>query len=129
MHPIFSQRTTSITARLGSLPLILLLLFAVASCAIHPAASRVKVVGVDSQQQVARGDDDEIGWVCPMHPDQTSETPGKCPRCGMLLVRGALFEMRDYRMDFETVPAVPKAGEMLTLKFNVFHPGSGEPIK
>ncbi|HVP39670.1 MAG TPA: heavy metal-binding domain-containing protein [Candidatus Saccharimonadales bacterium] len=25
-------------------------------------------------------------WVCPMHPDYTSDHPGTCPRCGMDLV-------------------------------------------
>jgi hypothetical protein len=39
------------------------------------------------------------------------------------------FDMRDYHLDFETVPALPKAGEKLTLKFNISHPGTGEPIK
>jgi uncharacterized paraquat-inducible protein A len=24
--------------------------------------------------------------VCPMHPDVTSNEPGRCPRCGMKLV-------------------------------------------
>ena len=26
-------------------------------------------------------------YVCPMHPDVTSTKPGKCPKCGMTLVR------------------------------------------
>ncbi|MBS1603352.1 MAG: hypothetical protein JST42_11835 [Bacteroidetes bacterium] len=25
-------------------------------------------------------------YTCPMHPDVTSEKPGKCPKCGMTLV-------------------------------------------
>jgi len=25
-------------------------------------------------------------YSCPMHPDVTSDKPGKCPRCGMVLV-------------------------------------------
>lgn len=25
-------------------------------------------------------------YVCPMHPDVTSDKPGKCPKCGMDLV-------------------------------------------
>lgn len=108
---------------------VFLLPFGLSACAIHPAATRVELVSPETQTAAAEADDDEIGYVCPMHPDQTSETPGKCPRCGMALVRGALFEMRDYRMEFQTEPAQPKAGEKLTLKFNVFHPGTGEPIK
>jgi hypothetical protein len=26
-------------------------------------------------------------WTCPMHPEIKSPTPGKCPKCGMNLVR------------------------------------------
>jgi hypothetical protein len=41
-----------------------------------------------------RGDDsaehghreDAVVYTCPMHPDVVSDRPGKCPRCGMLLV-------------------------------------------
>ncbi|MCE5229479.1 hypothetical protein LLG95_07770 [bacterium] len=25
-------------------------------------------------------------YVCPMHPEVTSDKPGKCPQCGMVLV-------------------------------------------
>src|SRR2546426_398812 len=73
--------------------------------------------------------DEEVAWVCPMHPDYTSDKEGKCPRCGMLLVKATPFDMRDYRLDFETIPHVPKAGENVTLKFTVSHPGTGEPVR
>jgi hypothetical protein len=26
-------------------------------------------------------------YVCPMHPEETSDKPGKCPKCGMDLVK------------------------------------------
>ena len=71
----------------------------------------------------------EAGYVCPMHPDQTSEEPGKCPQCGMTLVLGHPFDMRDYRLDFKTEPELPRAGEMLTLKLAVSHPDTGEMIR
>src|SRR5262249_12928704 len=72
---------------------------------------------------------DEIAWVCPMHPDYTMDIEGKCPRCGMSLVRAAPFDVRDYRLDFTTIPAVVKPGQKATLRFKIFHPGTGEPIK
>ena len=28
----------------------------------------------------------KITYVCPMHPEVTSDKPGKCPKCGMDLV-------------------------------------------
>jgi hypothetical protein len=74
-------------------------------------------------------DDQEVAFVCPMHSDYTADAAGKCPRCGMALVPGTPFDMRDYHLDFKTVPAIPKAGEKLTLFFNVSHPGTGKPIK
>jgi hypothetical protein len=64
-----------------------------------------------------------------MHPDYTMDIEGKCPRCGMALVRAAPFDVRDYHLDFETVPAVIKPGQNATFRFSIFHPGSGELIK
>src|SRR5947207_13881434 len=71
----------------------------------------------------------ETAWVCPMHPDYTMDIAGKCPRCGMALVRAAPFDVRDYRLDFQTVPAVVKPGLKTTLRFRIYHPGTGEAIK
>src|SRR5712691_9301418 len=48
--------------------------------------------------------DTETAYMCPMHPDYTSDKDGKCPRCGMNLVLGAPLNMRDYRLEFKTVP-------------------------
>ena len=31
----------------------------------------------------------DVMYVCPMHPDVTSEEPGSCPKCGMKLLAGA----------------------------------------
>ena len=64
-----------------------------------------------------------------MHPDLTSDKPGTCPRCSMALVLGTPFDMRDYELEFQTVPRVVKAGVKATLLFKVSHPGTGEPIK
>jgi rRNA maturation protein Nop10 len=71
----------------------------------------------------------DTAWVCPMHPDYTMDLAGKCPRCGMDLVRAAPFDVRDYRLEFRSVPAVVKPGQKTKLLFRIFHPGSGEPIK
>ena len=71
----------------------------------------------------------EIAWVCPMHLDYTRDGMGQCPRCGMALVRAAPFDVRDYDLEFRTVPAVVRAGQQASLRFQMFHPGTGEQVK
>jgi len=73
--------------------------------------------------------EEETAWVCPMHPDYTMDVTGKCPRCGMDLVRAAPFDVRDYRLDFRTVPSLVKPGQKTTMYFKIVHPGSGETVK
>jgi len=71
----------------------------------------------------------ETAWVCPMHPDYTMDATGKCPCCGMDLVRAAPFDVRDYNFDFRTEPAVVKPGQKFHMRFKIFHPGTGEQVK
>src|SRR5215469_10800351 len=73
--------------------------------------------------------EEETAWVCPMHPDYTMETAGQCPRCGMALVRTAPFDVRDYELDFRTVPVAVKPGQKTTLYFTFRRPGTGEVVK
>lgn len=72
---------------------------------------------------------DATGWVCPMHSDYTADVLGTCPRCGMALVHAAPFDVRDYDLNFRTVPAVVRAGQRATLRFQVEHPDTGEVVK
>jgi rRNA maturation protein Nop10 len=72
--------------------------------------------------------EEETAFVCPMHPDYTMDVAGKCPRCGMDLVRAAPFDVRDYRLDFRTVPAVVQPGRKFTMQFKMFHPGTGDQV-
>jgi catechol 2,3-dioxygenase-like lactoylglutathione lyase family enzyme len=85
--------------------------------------------GTASRAFQVPGPDDETAWVCPMHPDYTTEVPGQCPRCGMNLVHAAPFDVRDYRMDFRTEPGAVKPGQKTTLYFKFRHPGTGEIVK
>jgi hypothetical protein len=73
--------------------------------------------------------DDVVAYMCPIHSDYTAEQPGTCPRDGMHLVPATPFDVRDYEVRFETEPALPEAGQPLTLKFTVFHPGSGQLVR
>jgi hypothetical protein len=50
-----------------------------AACASTPAPAAATTV--------TTGDSDAgATYVCPMHPEVTSEAPGRCPKCGMKLV-------------------------------------------
>ena len=64
-----------------------------------------------------------------MHPDHTSEAPGTCPRCGMKLVQGTLFDMRDYRWTSRRCPRRSRPAKKRRCIFSVSHPGTGEKIK
>lgn len=73
--------------------------------------------------------EEETAYVCPMHADFTSDTPGACQICGMALVIATPYDVRDYTLTLTTTPAVVKAGEKARLRFAVTHPGSGETVK
>jgi len=73
--------------------------------------------------------EETTAWVCPMHSDYTADAQGTCPRCGMALVHAAPFDVRDYDLDFRTVPAVVRAGRKAALRFQVIHPGTGEIVR
>lgn len=60
-------------------------------------------------------------WVCPMDPDIRSDKPGKCPRCGMTLVKG-IVERIEYPMRIETSSKVVRAGVPVKLIFDVEDP-------
>jgi hypothetical protein len=84
--------------------------------------------GLRPASAAGQADSEISAFVCPMHPDYTLDIAGTCPRCGMALVRATPFDVRDYRLDFTTTPAVVKPGERATLRFRAFHPGSDAPV-
>ena len=108
MRPIFNELGTRLFVWVGLLLIVLSL----------PAS---RVLAADPSEDLKNAtkqllgklgiDDEEVAYLCPMHSDYTSDKGGKCPRCGMALVPGTPFDMRDYHLDFKTVPAIPKAGE------------------
>jgi len=73
--------------------------------------------------------EDTTAWVCPMHSDFTQDAAGTCPRCGMALVHASPFDVRDYDLDFRTLPALVKAGQKASLRFRIIHPGTGEVVR
>ena len=79
-------------------------------------------------QSAAPGSEAPV-YICPMHPDVMSATPGKCPRCSMVLVTGGPISMPDFRLQMETTPRVVKAGQRTTFRFAVRHPVTGAQVK
>ncbi len=52
------------------------------------------------------------GYTCPMHPEIKSEKSGKCPECGMKLVKGDFYKTYTCAMKECTHPCVhPKPGK------------------
>ena len=82
------------------------------------------------RQTIAQLDelDEEVAYVCPMHADVTHDAPGNCEKCGMTLVKGTPYDMRDFRLETRFTPEVPKAGEPVNIELKVVHPGTGEPV-
>jgi hypothetical protein len=79
-----------------------------------------------SPQGISQTDE---AFMCPMHPDVISDVPGECPRCRMKLVIGRPYDMRDYRVELRTTPAIVKAGTKTTLELVVLHPDSNEIVR
>jgi hypothetical protein len=73
--------------------------------------------------------DEEIAWVCPMHPSFTSTTPGACPICGMLLIQTRPYDTRDFQLQLRTQPKQIRAGERVTLFFTFLRPDTGEVVR
>jgi hypothetical protein len=96
---------------------------------IVTAFAAIVLAMVAATPTVGTQDEDTTAWVCPMHSDYTSEARGTCPRCGMALVHAAPFDVRDYRLDFRTVPAVVRPRQKISLRFRIMHPGTGEVVK
>ena len=105
---------------------VLTLLVAAASWVVV-AQAQESSVPVTASSRLSAGDE-ETAFMCPMHPDISQGTPGVCGRCGMSLVIGTPFDMRDYGLEVRSEPEVVRAGEPVTLHLGVSHPGTGERI-
>jgi hypothetical protein len=50
-----------------------------AKCDMKPGNEKMNTTGAKNKTEATRT------YTCPMHPEVTSDKPGKCPKCGMSL--------------------------------------------
>lgn len=63
-------------------------------------------------------DGESLIYYCPMHPDFTSDKPGRCPICGMDLVSGAVEkEKTESSSDEASVTITPERQQLIGLKW------------
>lgn len=109
--------------------------FACRTTARFVVVALIAALGIDAQQGGAlgpvSGPTAEFGvtaFVCPMHPDYTGDIPGTCPRCGMALVKATPFDVRDYRVELQTMPSLVRVGQPARWSLRVFKPDSREHV-
>ena len=68
-----------------------------------------------------------LDYVCPMDPDVRSAGPGKCSRCGMILVLG-IPDPVEYPLELTLNPRAPKPRERIDLLFKVKDPKTGASV-
>ena len=76
----------------------------------------------------AADEDDRLG-VSHARATTPRTSRGSVRAAAWTLVHAAPFDVRDYQLDFHTVPAVVKPGQKATLRFRIRHPGTGEVIR
>ena len=106
-------RLRSLLAHSAFAAIVALILCLLVTLFVHAQQSRDGVKYRDRMQRCA------TAFVCPMHPDYTLDIAGTCPRCGMALVRGAPFDVRDYGLELTTEPAVVQAGKPARWRFRI----------
>jgi len=74
------------------------------------------------------GTEAPTGYICPMHPNISSATPGKCEICGMELVPGDPMATAYYTLNVDMQPRAIKAESKARLTFSVFHPLTGARV-
>jgi hypothetical protein len=64
-----------------------------------------------------------------MHPEVMTDDPGKCPKCGMTLIKTPRPEATDFDLWIRTTPSVIIPGKTFKLAFDIHHPRSGAMVK
>ncbi|MCI0406013.1 MAG: hypothetical protein L0Z48_09645 [candidate division Zixibacteria bacterium] len=61
-------------------------IFAIAGCGKKEGSGQTQTAPVDTAQTAPVVQPAAAVYYCPMHPDEVSDKPGKCSKCGMDLV-------------------------------------------
>ena len=80
------------------------------------------------QPPAATAEDDDVEYVCPMDKNFRQKTPGKCPYCGMTLVKG-IPDAHEFPVHIATKPARLKPGEDALLTFQVEDPNNKKTVQ
>jgi hypothetical protein len=103
-----------------STPILATTVIALSFTVLSPGASLVRQQAAPETASI---------YFCPMHPDITSKSPGKCSMCSMLLIAGDPLNEREYILEMQTTPAAPKAGVPVRFRLNILDPESRRPVK
>ena len=68
-------------------------------------------------------------YTCAMHADVMTDDPGKCPKCGMTLIKTPRPEAADFDVRIRTTPSLIIPGKTFKLAFDIHHPESGATVK
>jgi len=87
------------------------------------------VAGLSAQDSVpsATTAAKDLVYVCPMDPNMRSNTPGKCPKCGMAMVAG-IPDSSEFHMHVSATPSPIKARQKERIAFEVFDPWKDLPV-
>jgi len=66
-------------------------------------------------------------YICPMDPNMRSNTPGKCPKCGMAMVAG-IPDSAEFHLHVSATPSPIKAGKKEHIAFDIFDPWKNLPV-
>src|SRR6266542_3222144 len=106
----------SVITQRKRLSIIVLTLLAFIFCAAPPGWGQKAILPRPAAQEAEF-------YVCPMHPDLQANSPGKCPKCGMTLVRRApAAPAGKFQIELKSTPAVIRPSEKVQFSFRIFNP-------
>jgi len=87
------------------------------------------VAGLSAQDSVPATATDikDPVYICPMDPNMRSNAPGKCPKCGMLMVAG-IPDSAEFHVHVTATPSPIKAGKKERIAFEISDPWKSLPV-